>query len=499
MWIATLSLLIALGQPEPTTPPGLPPPPAPVAAEVEWAVVTRADLVAASTRFERIYRALTDRQARAREANRAFDVATASFLGGRMNDAIRALRTGADALAAEGEASPAQALASSLRVTVEPAVYGRAMSRAPRLAIEQWYGPESPARVTLGVSLLPIDALEPLTLAVDVAYTPGTPVSMSVPLDAGAWLGKASGAYLVSVGVGEQSDPGPLFFCVLSEPAGQTLHALKPRIDALNAGAALSPSALATLRGTWSLLGGGVNPQESASFMTPMSTRADTLAAEVTLAEGKVSPFAGRAGMTWRLLDSGGRLVPYVTHVPVGRTGAMPVVVAFHGTGGDEYSFQVVHGDGELRRQADARGFIAVSPRAEAFIGNPDLFDALLREVARDYAIDRARVYVLGHSTGAAAASALAAARPDSLAAAVCLAGGDSLRGERVAPTLVIAGQFDPIIPPARLKVAAEQARAAGAPVEYREAPGQGHALIVGDLLGEALDWLWGRRLNARP
>lgn len=493
-----MMLLIGLVQPEPVLPPAVPPAPEQVALEVEWAVVTRADLGAALTRFERIYRSLPDRATRTREANLAFDRATTAFFGGDMNRAIRALQTAADGLAAGGAVSPEQALASSLRVTVVPAVYPRSASRAPRIRIEQWYGLDEPASAKLKVSLLPIDALEPFSTEVAVSATPGVPVEMDVPLG-GEWLAKASGAYMISVGVGEQSDPGPLFFCVLSEPAELTRMALKPRIDALVVGANLGPSALATLRGKLSLLGDGINPLESASFMTPMSTRADTLAAEVTIAEAKRNPFAGRAGMTWRLLDTGGRLVPYVTYAPVGRTGPMPVVVALHGMGGDEYLFQVGYGDGELRRQADARGFIAVSPRAEALADGGETFDALLAELARDYGVDRARVYVVGHSMGAAAAGGLATARADILAGVACIAGPRPSTAGRAAPTLVLAGQFDPIIPPARLKLGAEQAAASGAPVEYREVPNQGHTLIVGDLLGEALDWLFARTAARRP
>ncbi len=493
-----LLLLLSLAQPQPATPPETIPPPPMVEPEVEWAVVTRADLAAAYRRFERVYRSLPDRAERTRQANQAFDRATAAFLGGNMNQAIRAVQTAADTLLAPDDVPPEQALASSLRVTVQPSVYPRTASRAPHIRIEQWYGLDTPARASLRIRLLPIDADEPWTANIEVEATPGRPVDMQVPVD-GAWLARASGAYLVSVGVGEQSDPGPLFFCVLTQPAGETHAALKPRIDALEPGPVLSPSALATLRGRLSLLADGFNPLESASFLTPMSSLADTLAAEVAIAEGKRNPFAGRAGLTWRLLDAEGRLIPYVTHVPVGRSGPLPIVVAFHGMGGDEFMFQVGYGDGELRRLADARPFIAVSPRTEPFLNNPALFDALLEELGRDYAIDRTRVYVIGHSMGAGVAGGLASSRPGTVAAAACIAGGGVRQVDRVAPTLILAGQFDPIIPAARLKVGADRAAQSGLPVTYREVPNQGHTLIVGDTLAEVVDWLWRHRLEQQP
>lgn len=498
MHTPALILLLGLAQVPPATQPEPVPPPPPAEPQVEWAAVTRADLASAYLRFERIYRSLPDRAQRVRQANQGFDRATASFFGGSMNGAIRAVQTAADALLYPGGVPAEQALASSLRVTVEPSVYVRTMARTPRLLIEQWYGLDEPASARIRIGLLPIDAHAPLAVEVDVHASPGTPVKMHVPID-GTWVSRASGAYLVSVGVGEQSDPGPLFFCVLNEPPAALREALRPRIEALQPGPDLSLSALATLRGKLSLLADAFNPLESASFMIPMSTLADTLAAEVALAEGKRHPFAERAGQTWRLLDHEGRLVPYVTHRPVGRPGPLPVLVAFHGMGGDEFMFQAGYGDGELRRLADARGFLAVSPRTEPFLNNPGLFDALLAELARDYDIDRTRVYVIGHSMGAGAAGGLARSRPDVIAAAACIAGGGLFAGDRSAPTLVIAGQFDPIVPAARLKVGADRAVEAGAPVTYREAAGQGHTLIVGDTLAEVVDWLWTHTLKPSP
>lgn len=493
--------------------PGTGPAPQPVPAvqPAPFATVTRADMAAAYLRFEKIYRALPDKAQRTREANQAFDRATAAFFGANMSGAIRVLNESADALAA-APASPApdRRLASSLRVWIDPPVWVRGTTPAPRIRVRQFYTVTSddvlaaPLQATLRVHVLPLDADGEFSTTIDVsqpaaradAAEPTPEVTAEVPLDP-AFLEKAAGAYAVVWGVGEELDQSPVQFSVLSQPTDAFLAGVRPRIDALKPTGEVSASAIATLRGKAALISPIPDPFEAASFMTSVSALMESLADELTLAEAGKNPFKARAGRTWRLLVTDQGLAPYNVYAPAKPpTTRWPVVIAFHGAGGDEFMFMSGYGDGELRRQADERGFLAVSPRAELFMNNPANLEKLLDELARDHAIDRSRVYLVGHSMGGAAVTTLASARPGLIAGGAALAGGGRIASGPTAPVLIIAAQFDPIIPAARLELAAQEAAKAGLPVEFRKSLNQGHTLMVGDTLGEALDWLLPRTLQ---
>jgi pimeloyl-ACP methyl ester carboxylesterase len=127
-------------------------------------------------------------------------------------------------------------------------------------------------------------------------------------------------------------------------------------------------------------------------------------------------------------------------------------------------------------------------------------FDALLEAAAAAYPVDRDRVYVVGHSMGAGVAAMIAQVRADRLAGVVCIAGGPRGRLEaQPAPMLVFAGEFDPLFPARRMREQATQAAKDGRRVEFREAKGNGHTLIVGAKLAEAVEWMLARKLEPPP
>jgi len=72
-----------------------------------------------------------------------------------------------------------------------------------------------------------------------------------------------------------------------------------------------------------------------------------------------------------------------------------------------------------------------------------------------------------------------------------CLAGGSAITSESAPPALFIGGSLDPVIPAARVKAAADATRAAGRSAEYREFASEGHTLIVGRVLPDAVAWLF--------
>jgi predicted esterase len=132
-----------------------------------------------------------------------------------------------------------------------------------------------------------------------------------------------------------------------------------------------------------------------------------------------------------------------------------------------------------------------------AFAGSVggERFDQLVEALGYDYSIDPARIYLLGHSMGGMTVSALLAVRADRIAAAACLNGFSGF-GEAVTiipPTLVTAGELDPIVSQARIEPAFNRAKAAGLPVEYRLLKNYGHTLAVTKVLPDVIEWLTAR------
>ena len=147
-------------------------------------------------------------------------------------------------------------------------------------------------------------------------------------------------------------------------------------------------------------------------------------------------------------LRHGGRQRDYIVHMPrAGRGRALPVVMAFHGGGGEARGFQGYAG---LDSIADREGFIVVYPNGSGLLRqrlltwnageccgvamNRNINDvgfaiAVLNDLARRTSIDSRRVYATGHSNGAMMSYRLAAERADRIAAIAPVAGAYNLEG----------------------------------------------------------------------
>jgi polyhydroxybutyrate depolymerase len=145
-----------------------------------------------------------------------------------------------------------------------------------------------------------------------------------------------------------------------------------------------------------------------------------------------------------------GRARSYIVHMP-GAPGPLPVMIAYHGGGGQAQGFKDYAG---LDAVADREGFIVVYPNGTGplprrlltfngggccgFARERDIDDvgftmAVLDDLARRTPIDRNRIYATGHSNGAIMAYRLAAERSEEIAAIVPVAGAMSVN--RFAPT----------------------------------------------------------------
>ncbi len=207
-----------------------------------------------------------------------------------------------------------------------------------------------------------------------------------------------------------------------------------------------------------------------------------------------------------RVLEGEHPPIPFRLHgPPAGVPGPHPVVVALHGAGGNEHMFLEAYGAGRLRELAEERGFVVISPSTTALAMSMGALPGLLAAAEEEYAVDGARVAVLGHSMGAGAAWRLAWSFSESVGAVACIAGPCGAPGEvrpgeeglERPPLLVVAGELDPISAPPRLEAAATLGREAGLDVEYRVLSGYGHTLVVGAALEEVVDWLLARMAGA--
>ena len=157
----------------------------------------------------------------------------------------------------------------------------------------------------------------------------------------------------------------------------------------------------------------------------------------------------------------------YLLHLPprFGERGPLPVVLAFHGGGGNAAGFQGYAG---LDAVADREGFVVVYPDGSGRLGRRLLtwnagsccgyasdtkvddvafVVALLRDLARGLPLDPTRVYATGHSNGAMLAYRLAVEAPERITAIAPIAGmmvADSFLPARPVPLLHIHSVDDP-------------------------------------------------------
>jgi polyhydroxybutyrate depolymerase len=202
-----------------------------------------------------------------------------------------------------------------------------------------------------------------------------------------------------------------------------------------------------------------------------MSGRWTALALTMAVAScgaGRVEPTQASAlspGDHTLQLRHDGRRRSYIVHVPERGRGERPLMIAFHGGGGNASGFKAYAG---IDAVADREGFIAVYPdgtgplrgRLLTFNGggccgyaqDHDIDDvgftiAVIDDLARRVPIDRKRIYATGHSNGAIMAWRLAAERADVIAAIVPVAGAMSLPSfapARAVPVLDIHSIDDP-------------------------------------------------------
>ncbi|MEV0247523.1 PHB depolymerase family esterase [Nocardia sp. NPDC050712] len=155
--------------------------------------------------------------------------------------------------------------------------------------------------------------------------------------------------------------------------------------------------------------------------------------------------------------------VSYQVHVPPAHSPdrALPLVVAVHGCGMTGYSLNSMKDMTALNAVADREGFLVVYPSQDLSRGmrlncwngdnaahqrrgegEPALIAGLTERVITEYGADRARVHVLGASSGAGVAVIMGVTYPDVYATVMSMAGAEYKINEAGTNA---AGQLDPV------------------------------------------------------
>lgn len=453
--------------------------------------VSRADLAVSYLRLEQTLRAHPPSGAALRRVHERFDQATIAFFAGNAASAIQDL----DALACDLTEPRGSRLGCSLRARFDPP-RARVDAEAAhtfdlRVRLEVLYAPAEEDAHARALQLELASAAEParvLATAGDPAWNPAQPArELVLHLTA-----PAPGRYTLTA---RFADAPPVLvgtwyatataFDVLREQNAARLAALEPDGPPLEA-------ALLACRARNAQLTDTPSKTSSAQFLSDPVELAAAVDAEIAQLAAGVDPYRRRAGELWRTVETPRGPLPVRVFAPPRACGVerVPLVLALHGLGGDESMFFAGYGAGRIVELAREHTFVVAAPQL-GFAGlAPESFDALVLALVYDYAMDPRRVYVLGHSLGAGAASALAAARRERIAAVACFAGGSVPADGSIAPLRIWAGELDPLARAAGLMAVAEKARARGVPVECEVVPANGHTLVVGARLADAISWL---------
>ena len=159
------------------------------------------------------------------------------------------------------------------------------------------------------------------------------------------------------------------------------------------------------------------------------------------VADGNAPYGQARPGQFWLKLDleKGPPLVRLLAPEAAAKGKPLPLVIALHGVGGSENMFFDGYGDGAIVKFCQQRGWLLVAPRGGLAPGLIDAIDRL-------YPVDRKRVFLIGHSLGAAQAMEAASRVPSTFAAVAALSGGGAVKPSdalKALPFFVAAGAED--------------------------------------------------------
>jgi predicted esterase len=491
----TLTFSTSLAQPQPD-------PAAPTTDPIRYEPASRLDLALAYLRFERALRANPPTDQSLADLNKKFDDASLSFFSGRYNPVIATLADMTRILDGTGPSpSPARRAADALRLVPSAAVIHPGNKDTASIALEPLFAasldPQTLAPA-LDLVLLTDANAEAWRGPLPLALADDTTSYAQVPFDT-----LPKGDFTLALAPREGSSSTAFFvpkgrLTIRAASVEPDRESLTTRLDAVTPATQDLVRAHATAKARLALLSDERTARTSARFLAGMNALAADLAKETTALEAGTNPYAKRPGDHWRIIAHGKTSIPCRVYAPA-RVAAsntpVPLLLAYHGAGGDESMFFEGYGAGLLKDLADKHTLLVACPLTYAASSNA-AFDRLVEDLSADYNVDSARIYLVGHSMGAGAVSALASGRGNAIAAASCIAGGGFTAprdAQRRAPLRVTAAELDPLFSITRARKAGETAKQ---PDLFVEAKAWGHTLVVGHDLPAALDWLLTHRLD---
>lgn len=468
--------------------------------------VTRADLADAYVALETEFAARLARNdppspEKLRDINARFDRASVAFFTAQFANAVRDLHA---LLADIRGVSPArdQAVLASLKLVIDPPVQTAADTAIPRVTIAAQYATPQAAGQVVEAALRLRDARGDLAASTPVRLQVSPFGIATADVEPADWAKLPPGSYWAEISADQPPDalvtPKARWYRV-----ERSLDTVRQGFAQRLAAATGNPAAVGLCGARNALLSDAPSELNSAEFRIDLLAHLREVEAEITALERGENPYANRPGMIWRRAAGAAGEIPYWLVAPDAATdplaGGLPLLIAFHGAGGDERMFIEGYGAGRLVELAKARQLLLVCPQTTPFLGDPAAFDQLREDIERDYRIDPTRVFLIGHSLGAIAAGRISTLRADQVAGVCTISGAwDYADAATAPPTLVIIADRDGISPPETGKDRARRAADRGLPVELRVMPDAGHTLVVGPALDDAVRWLLARPAGAK-
>ncbi|OYT70205.1 MAG: hypothetical protein CFK52_11795 [Chloracidobacterium sp. CP2_5A] len=162
------------------------------------------------------------------------------------------------------------------------------------------------------------------------------------------------------------------------------------------------------------------------------------------------------------------------------------LVIAFHGAGGSENMFFDGYGDGEIVRLCRARGWALACPRVTSPL---DDYGPVIERLPALLAPKAKRIFIVGHSLGAATALVVATKYADRLAGIAPISGRapGATGALKSLPTFVSAGTKD--FSRSGAEQLAERLRAQETPTTFKLYEAE-HLLVVPDALPDIFAWM---------
>lgn len=165
-------------------------------------------------------------------------------------------------------------------------------------------------------------------------------------------------------------------------------------------------------------------------------------------------------------------------------TKSTPIVIALHGAGGSENLFVEGYGNGRIVYECSKRNWILISPRAPGFTAVAPVLQ-MVDQLAERFPIDKSKIFLVGHSMGAAQAIELCQRDPGKFAGVAALGGGGRVRNTKAftdLPTFIGVGTKDFALSGSR-SLKKTLADGGAKQLTYREYPDFEHLVIVREAL----------------